>query len=277
MAEIATTQTSVGKAEIENILREWSIDANGDPERFRAILQSKIHDRVSPAVEGPNLWKGSQPTLYLCDGHHRASAVYRILFSDWKTLPTEVQKLMPESLQQEWRKREDLKIRLGVDQKYSSHKELVEAFRRGSVGQIPFEQEQLGKLQPSTLEQQIQLYRQMAPDLASLKDSPWRSAIGNAFFRLGLKGEHFDHYIEFHVAEFLERKYPELSKDLESPLSPKTQQKLERIFQKDLELKTFMDSKTKPESKGKWWSQWPYQASFFPKTCSGFFESFLFR
>ncbi len=277
LSEIATTQTSVGKAEIEQMLLEWSEAANGNSEQFREILKSKIHDRVSPAVEGPNLWTGSKPTLYLCDGHHRASAVYRVLYSDWRTLPPQVQKLLPEAVQKEWRERQDLKIRLGVDQKYSSHKELVEAFRRGSVGQIPFEQEQLSKIQSLTLEQQIQLYRQMAPDLASLKDSPWRSAIGNAFFRLGINGNHFEHYIEFHVAEFLEKKYPELKSQLNDPLNKAFQAKIERILLKDPEVFALMNAKSKSGNVHLWTKNWLEKRSQLnpPKSCASKF-SFLF-
>jgi len=58
LAEIATTQTAVGKAEIDSIILEWAALAENDPESFRKILQSKIHDRLSLAIEGPNLWKG---------------------------------------------------------------------------------------------------------------------------------------------------------------------------------------------------------------------------
>lgn len=274
--DIATTQTSVGKAEIEQIILEWAAAAEGDGEKFRSILKAKIHDRISPAVEGPNLWNGNQPTLYLCDGHHRASAVFRILHADWNTLPTEVKTLMPKSLQQSWREQNDLKIRLGVDQKFSSKEELVNAFRRGNLGQIPFEEEQLKKAASSNPEQLLRLYRQLAPNLASLKDSPWRSAIGSAFSRMGVKGEHFENYIEFQVAELLEKKYPELKKFLNDPLNHTFQKRLERILLTDTDIFSLLQTKTKSGATGKWEADWENKRTKLPlkKSCAGRFRNF---
>ncbi len=273
LPEVATTQTAVGKAEIEEMLREWAEQAAGDSEKFRAILQAKIHDRVSPAVAGPNLWKGTKKTIYLCDGHHRATAVHRALFESWEELPPVVQRLMSKNLQATWRSSDALKIRLDVKQTFSTRQELLKAFRAGNIGQIPNEADLASKFSQMTDEQILRLYQQMAPNLAALKNSPWRSAVGNALFRLDLKGEHFQNYLEFHLAEFLAEKYPSLEGYMSNPLGKHFQTKLERILLTDPDVFALLQNRTKPEAKGNWETDWRQKGGAIPKAngCAGLF------
>ncbi len=273
LPEIATTQTAVGKAEIEQMLLEWAAQAEGNPEKFRSILRAKIHERVSPAVEGPNLWQGNEKTIYLCDGHHRASAVHRVLFESWETLPAAVKNLMSKELQKNWRNLPDLKIRLEVKQKFTTRRDLLQAFREENIGQIPNESDLAEKFSQMTEEQILRLYQQMAPNLAALKDSPWRSAVGNSLFRLGLKGEHFQNYLEFQVADFLAEKYPGLERYLHNPVGKSFQEKLERILFTDPEVFALLQSRTKPEARGKWETDWQARARAKPKIkgCAGMF------
>lgn len=103
---------------------------------------------------------------------------------------------MDKNTQALWQSREDLKIRIWVDQKHSKRRDLLKAFSQQNIGKTPNESSLAEKIHAMTEKEILRLYQEMATSLKELKDSPWRSAVGRAFSSLGLKGEFIENYIE---------------------------------------------------------------------------------
>jgi hypothetical protein len=255
--EISTTQTAAGKVEIDGMILDWAKAAK-NREQFRELLTLKIHSRLSFGIWGPNLWDTKKQTFYIKDGHHRAAAVHKILYSNWDSLPPEVQALMNQETQLSWQSAEDLKIKLQVEERYSSLDELLDSFRSKGYGQIPpqfqdqnfLEAKKKWKIgnRDSHFKILLATYQQMAPNLSKLQDNPWRSAVGNTFYQMGLKGEFFQNYIEFFVGEEIENRYPSLERYLKDPISKETQEKFARIILHDPSIKAVLEKNLREEA-----------------------------
>jgi hypothetical protein len=263
--EISPTQTAVGKAEIEGMILDWASRVETQQE-FRALLSSKIQSRVSPGFVAPCLWDSAKQAHYIKDGHHRAAAVHKILYSRWDELPPRVQTLMDQKTQLSWQSAEDLKIKLVIEERYSNLDELLNSFRTNSFGQIPpelqtekfLEAKKNWKMKDrdSRFKTLLGVYQRMAPNLSKLQDNPWRSAVGSTFFELGIRGEFFENYIEFKVAEEIQKHYPSLERYLKDPISKASQEKFARIILNDPNIKAVLQENLREEARKEFSHLW---------------------
>lgn len=214
VSRIAATQAEVGETAVTKMMNFWAEQSGGTPEGFRQYLEQKVVAKAFPGVNGPSLWEAGGTRTYILDGHHRASAYNRILMQDYDALPEAVRKVMSREMQASLRADPAMRFRIDVQRTYASGDELVKDFARNGRGQLPasvraepafsrqLENLRLGQpVDPAPLRRG---YASMARSLSELRDSPLRSAVGNAFFQSGIDSDRMIHYIEFHTAEKIE-------------------------------------------------------------------------
>jgi hypothetical protein len=169
-----------------------------------------------PGVIGPDLWSGEGQRTYILDGHHRASALYRVLFQDYDSLPGEIKQVMTREMQAAWQADPGMHFKVGIEKTFSKAEGMVLDFLLSGRGQLPAAVRNVpefarakanlekGALEPGDIEALIRAYRSMASHLSSLKNSPLRSAVGNAFFEAGIDSVYMINYMEFITGERLE-------------------------------------------------------------------------
>ncbi len=212
ITKLAATQSEVGREAVTKMMVFWA-EQGGSPEGFQKYLATKIVGKPFPGVSGPSLW-GQGEMTYILDGHHRASAYNRILTDDYDKLPDGIKKVLSRDAQAALRADPNMRFRIDVQKNYATADELVKDFALSGRGQLPpsvrnnpeFQKafENLRRGQTPNMAALRTGYSSMAGSLSSLKDSPLRSAVGNAFFKAGVDSDRMIHYIEFHVAERIE-------------------------------------------------------------------------
>lgn len=254
--EVAATQTEVGRQAVNDMMIFWAEKSGGSQEGFETYLKEKIFGKTFPGVVGPDIWGGSATRTYILDGHHRASAAARILYDDYDTLPSAVQKVMNREMQAAWQASPQMKFQVAVEKTFSSANDLVTDFAVSGRGQLPpgvrldkafaeaLEKMRSGSATAIDLQQVLAGYQKMAPTLAALKDNPLRSAVGATFFNAGINSDSMVPYIEFVTAEKIEKKLLLRGVNLtsENSTSPEIITEVKRAIFEDKELLDFLRS-----------------------------------
>lgn len=260
--EIGATQELVGNSAVMIMLDSWAKQAKGDLELFKKIVggQSSV-----PAILAPPLNSKSARTsqFVITDGHHRASAINRLVYGDYSALPESVKTLLKTPTNQmALRNDPSLFVKLNLTAIYKTKEETAIGLAKTGKGLLSSEtiestpgfkkareMVQKGLAQPADVNVLIQGYEHLPDSLSQLKDSPLRSAVGNAFYRAGINADYFNDYIEFYVGDYLQKKG--LIYSLKDPLSEATTQNLFRdIFQDDDVIK-YLQGQLRPGSESK--------------------------
>ncbi len=216
VSAVAATQAEAGHEAVTSMMNFWASKAKGDPVAFERQLR-EVAARPFPAISGPSLWNPGERRVYILDGHHRASAIHRLLHDDHASLPKAVRDLMSPQAQKDFAANPEKKIPIHVklDRSYPDPHDMVRGLVIRGYGQLPaairnnpefakaYAAVRDGK--PADTAALIAGYKNMAPYLKDLRDSPMRTAMGNALYRAGIDTDLMVSYIEFLTAERIEK------------------------------------------------------------------------
>ncbi|MCK6598413.1 MAG: hypothetical protein L6Q37_08625 [Bdellovibrionaceae bacterium] len=192
LIDLKPTQKIIGLASAEKIYTD----------KFKDVTTVEELDQLLNTGNSFKAAKGPKSEIYLTDGHHRIVAAL-------KTLNRICQNQFQQSKQEQDYKQclSKMKVNLSIDNDYSKlNKEnfYLKLFSDGNC----FISKTLRANNKSLAKKHFakKIEKELPNSFAELSDYPLRSALGDFFYTLKekVKGEHFENYFEFLLAETIE-------------------------------------------------------------------------
>jgi hypothetical protein len=214
--QVGATQEQVGYRAVDRMIEYWTKDCKDLAcviDQFRKnVVEKPVPGFVSPPLDGTS----TGPKVYITDGHHRASALDRLMHGKLSDLPPNVQKLLGAGGQNSLISDPTFRLSVRIEAMYPTRSQAALGMAALGKGQLSVESRQavagfekalhqVKMGQPADVNMLLAAYKNLPTGLGGLDDSPLRSAVGTVFFNLGLDSVDYVDYIEFHVAEALEK------------------------------------------------------------------------
>jgi len=210
---LGVTQEQVGIDVIDRMLGFW---AQGCTELncLKEKIKAKALNNPLPGIEMPSLAEGKATRrVFITDGHHRASAIHRLLHAPLDTLPKEIQRALGPQGQSLLRADQNFLLPVKIENVYGDLPAALRAMVESGKGQFspetlarhPQFAQGLAQGQAARLDKEvlIKAFRSLPPGLEELADLPLRSTVGTLFFELGIDAVDYVDYAEFKIAERL--------------------------------------------------------------------------
>lgn len=215
-ALVGATQEQVGHRAVDRMVDFWVKDCS-DLLCLARALRTNVVDKPVPGFVAPPLdGSSTTPKIYITDGHHRASALERIMHGKLADLPVKVRDLLGPEGQSALLRDPTLRLRVKLETIYSTRTQAALGMATKGKGQLSVEsrrsvagfEEALAQAKAGrAVDANVLLaaYKNLPSGLGGLEDSSLRSAVGTVFFNLGLDSVDYVDYLEFHVGEAIEK------------------------------------------------------------------------